>query len=323
MNGEQQEENEMILTVTMNTSIDRLYMVDRVTPETVMRVREVHNTPGGKGMNVSRVARKLREPVTAAGFTGGFHGQYLEQMLAETGVTPDFTHVKTETRSCINIWDLSDNRSTEYLEPGAPVTAEELDRFLTDFSVRLPSADAVTISGSVPAGVPKDIYARLIARCRERNVPVLLDTSGELLREGVKAVPTLVKPNEDEIGAISGCSPENREETVRALKGLVERGIRYAVLSLGAEGAILASAEGLLYGRPPRVVPKNTVGCGDSMLAGFAVGIARRLPIRECFRMALAVSAASAMNLLTGDFDEPDYQDILPRVEIRETGGTE
>ena len=311
----------MILTVTLNTSIDRLYMVDRVTPETVMRVREVHNTPWGKGMNVSRVARRLNEPVTAAGFTGGYHGQYLEQMLAETGVTPAFTHVRAETRSCINIWDLSDNRSTEYLEPGAPVSEEELESFLRTFGERIPSADAVAISGSAPPGVPKDLYARLIARCREQNVPVLLDTSGDLLREGVKALPTLIKPNEDEISALTGCDPANREETVQALRKLVGQGIRYAVLSLGAEGAILVSGEGILRGRPPRIVPKNTVGCGDSMLAGFAVGIARGLPVRECFRTALAVSAASAMNLLTGDFDEADYRDILPRVEIRESGG--
>lgn len=308
----------MILTVTMNTSIDRLYMVDRVTPETVMRVREVHNTPGGKGMNVSRVARKLGEAVTAAGFTGGFHGQYLEQLLAETGVTPDFTRVQAETRSCINIWDLSDNRSTEYLEPGAPVTAEELNRFQAEFAEKLPSADAVTISGSVPAGVPADLYARLIKQCRERNIPVLLDTSGELLKQGVKAGPTLIKPNEDEISAVTGCSPDDRRATVKALRDLVEGGIPYAVLSLGAEGAILASGGGMMHGKPPRIVPKNTVGCGDSMLAGFAVGIARGLPVRESFRMALAVSAASAMNLLTGDFDVADYQEILPKVEIRE-----
>ena len=103
----------MLLTVTLNASIDKLYLVEKITPETVMRVREVHNTPGGKGLNVSRVARKLGEPVTAMGFTGGFNGQYLESMLTASGVVPCFTHVKAETRSCIHCWDLFDNRSTE------------------------------------------------------------------------------------------------------------------------------------------------------------------------------------------------------------------
>ena len=102
----------MILTVTLNASIDKLYLMDSIRPETVMRVREVRNTPGGKGLNVSRVAKKLGASVTAMGFTGGFNGQYLESMLAASGVTPRFTHVKAETRSCINCWDLSARRST-------------------------------------------------------------------------------------------------------------------------------------------------------------------------------------------------------------------
>ena len=307
----------MILTVTLNASIDKLYLMEKIVPETVMRVREVRNTPGGKGLNVSRTARKLGEPVTAMGFTGGFNGRYLESMLAASGVTPKFTHVTAETRSCINCWDLSDNRSTEYLEPGAPVTDNDVAQFLKDFSAELPNADVVTISGSMPAGVPQDTYAALIRLCRERNIPVLLDTSGKLLSHGVKAGPTLIKPNEDEIAALLGQPPADEASMYRALKDLRATGISNIVLSLGAEGAVLAAEDGLYRGRPPRITPKNTVGCGDSMLAGFAFGIARKLAIAESFRIALAVSAASAMCLLTGDFEEEDYRKIMPEVEIR------
>lgn len=308
----------MILTVTLNTSIDRLYLVDHVEQETVMRVREVHNTPGGKGLNVSRVAKQLGEPVTAMGFIGGFHGKYLEDMIKQTGITPCFTHVQAETRSCINIWDLSDQHSTEFLEPGAPVSEAEVERFRTDFMERLPEADTVTISGSVPAGVPQDLYGRMIRECRERDIPVLLDTSGNLLVNGVKACPTLIKPNEDEIRVLADAAPVDRGSMLRAIRKIAGQGITYVVLSLGAQGAILA-ADGKFYlGRPPHIDPKNTVGCGDSMLAGFAVGIARGWPIRESFKTALAVSAANAENLLTGCFDEKDYKALLPEVEIRE-----
>ena len=308
----------MILTVTLNASIDKLYLLERVVPETVMRVREVHNTPGGKGLNVSRVARKLGEPVTAMGFIGGFNGQYLETMLRETGVVPCFTHVAAETRSCINCWDLSDDRSTEYLEPGAAVSKQDVERFLADFDAQLPKADIVTISGSVPAGVPLDIYARLIARCHALSRPVILDTSGRLLTESVTAAPTLIKPNEDEIGLLTGETPPDEAQRVSALKALNARGITYAVLSLGADGALLAHNGQCWHGRPPRIVPRNTVGCGDSMVAGFAVGLARKLTIGETFRMALAVSAASALSLLTGDFDMADHQRISELVDIRQ-----
>ena len=308
----------MILTVTLNASIDKLYLVDKITPKTVMRVREVHNTPGGKGLNVSRVARKLGEPVTAMGFTGGFNGQYLESMLAASGVVPRFTHVEAETRSCINCWDLSNNRSTEYLEPGAPVTGSEVERFLRDFDAQLPQADVVSISGSVPKGVPGDIYARLIRRCRDLGKPVILDTSGRLLTESAEACPTLMKPNEDEIGMLIGDMPADEHSRAAALEKLNSRGIRYAVLSLGADGALLACGGKCWHGRPPRIQPRNTVGCGDSMVAGFAVGLAKSLGTLEAFRMALAVSAASALSLLTGDFDPDDYERLSPLVDIRE-----
>ena len=306
----------MILTVTLNTSIDKLYLMESVQPETVMRVKEVHNTAGGKGLNVSRVAAKLQEPVIAAGFTGGFNGQYLESLLSSPLIRCAFTHVAGETRSCINCWDLSDNRSTEYLEPGEPVTSEEVARFLSDFIVLLPGADVVTISGSMPKGVPEDLYCELIRRCRSAGIPVLVDTSGSRLVAAAGEKPTLIKPNEDEIVQLTGQPFSGPEETVSALKKLQQSGIRYVVLSLGAEGALLVCEEGVFRGRPPKITPRNTVGCGDSMLAGFAVAFARHLPAADAFRMALAVSAASALSLLTGDFDPADYERLYPEIII-------
>ena len=196
----------MILTVTLNSSIDKLYLMESVHPETVMRVKEVHNTAGGKGLNVSRVAAGLGEPVTAMGFTGGFNGRYLESLITQPLVRRAFTHVAGETRCCINCWDLSDGHSTEYLEPGQPVTQEEIRLFLADFEKQLPAAKVVTISGSVPKGVPEDFYRELIRRCREAGIPVLVDTSGKLLIGAVAEKPTFIKPNEDEIAQLTGRS---------------------------------------------------------------------------------------------------------------------
>lgn len=306
----------MILTVTMNTSIDKLYLMESIQPETVMRVKEVHNTAGGKGLNVSKVAAKLGEPVTAMGFIGGFNGQYLVSLIAEPLVRPAFTKVAGETRCCINCWDLSDGRSTEYLEPGEPVAEEDIRRFLSDFDAALPQADVVTISGSVPKGVPEDFYCELIRRCRAAGIPVLVDTSGNRLVAAAKEKPAFIKPNEDEIAQLTGRRFASREETVDALRALHAGGIPYAVLSLGADGALLACDAGVFHGRPPVITPRNTVGCGDSMVAGFAVGFARKLPILDTFRMALAVSAANALSIFTGDFDPADYERLYPQVSI-------
>lgn len=307
----------MILTVTLNTSIDKLYLMSGVRPETVMRVKEVHNTAGGKGLNVSRVAGKLGEEVVATGFVGGFNGKYLESLVDTRLVRCAFTHVEAETRSCINIWDLSDGRSTEYLEPGAPVTGEDVSRFLADFDRELPQADVVTISGSIPGGAPEDIYCDLIRRCHGAGIPVLVDTSGSRLVSAVREKPYLIKPNEDEIAQLTRRTFAGREEAARALMDLHEGGIPYVVLSLGAEGALLACDRGVFHGKAPEITPRNTVGCGDSMLAGFAVGFARRLPWEETFRIALAVSAASALSLFTGHFEPSDFDPLYPGVTIQ------
>lgn len=306
----------MILTVTMNSSIDKLYLMESIQPETVMRVKEVHNTAGGKGLNVSKVAAKLGEPVAAMGFIGGFNGQYLVSLIGEPLVRPAFTHVAGETRCCINCWDLSNGRSTEYLEPGEPVTQEDVRRFLADFDAELPKADVVAISGSVPKGVPEDFYCALIRRCRAAGIPVLVDTSGNRLIAAVGERPAFIKPNEDEIAQLTGRHFSSREDTIGALQELHKGGIPYVVLSLGGDGALLACDEGVFHGKPPKITPRNTVGCGDSMVAGFAVGFARRLPILDSFRMALAVSAANALSIFTGDFDPADYARLYPNVSI-------
>ena len=280
----------MLLTVTLNTAIDKLYMMQAEQPYTVMRVQSVINTAGGKGMNVSRVAAQLGESVLAMGFVGGHVGDYFESLITEPSICKAFTHVNGETRSCVNAWDESRGLSTEYLEPGVPVTEADVARFEQAYKDALPGADAVAISGSMPRGVPSDCYARLIGWARAAGKRVYLDTSGETLRLGVKARPTFIKPNTDEIAEVA--------------------------ISLGAEGALYVTDEGVLEGCPPRITPKNTVGCGDSMVAGFAVGHARGLHAAERLRLAIAVSAAGALSLYTGGFDSQDLEALAPQVRI-------
>jgi len=309
----------MILTVTLNTSIDKLYMLDSLEPYTVMRVREVKNTAGGKGLNVSRVAAQLGEKVTAMGFVGGFVGHYFESLITEANIHKAFTQVASETRSCINGWDTSRNASTEYLEPGASVTTTEVNHFYADFARELLTADVVTISGSMPAGMPGDCYSRMIAQCRQAGRPVLLDASGETLRSAAKARPTFIKPNTDEIAQLLGFEVRGLEEIAVAAKRLHSEGIENVVVSLGAEGALMACDKGVWMGKPPHIQPKNTVGCGDSMVAGFAVGIVRKLPPEETLRLAVAVSAANALTIGTGSFDPDDLEDLLPSVMVQKT----
>ena len=140
----------MILTVTLNASIDKLYLVEKLAPYSVSRVQEVVNTAGGKGLNVSRVAALAGGHVTAMGFVGGYNGQLFQSLITTPGITPAFTQVRGETRCCINVRDRETNQSTEFLEPGNPVSQEELERFLADYQSQLEQAEVVPFPAACP-----------------------------------------------------------------------------------------------------------------------------------------------------------------------------
>ena len=173
----------MITTVTMNASIDKAYFMDHTIENgTVMRVARCRNSAGGKGLNVARTIKLCGEKVQATGITGGFNGQYLESMLARDGIAYHFGHMEGETRCCINILD-EGYGSTEYLEPGCEISAEEEVKFMEQLPEIVKDSEIVTISGSVPRGMGKDIYAKIITKLKEAGKKVILDTSGVLLKE--------------------------------------------------------------------------------------------------------------------------------------------
>ncbi len=305
----------MILTVTLNPSLDRLYHVDSLTPGTVTRVREVHPTAGGKGLNVARVAYALGETVTMAGLLGGHSGNAILDMLPQE-MTAAFTPVQSETRICINVRDCTAKRHTEFLEPGASVTAEEIDAFLTNYRELLLQCDAVTLSGSLPQGCPIDFYTTLIHAAHAAQKPVLLDTSGAALIAGAGALPTLMKPNADEIAQLTGCKAEALPEVAKAALQLCASGIGMVVVSLGKHGALVACDGKLYRATTPDLPVVNTVGCGDSMLAGFAVGIARGESCEMCIRMGMAAATANALTESTGSIRAQDYTDLLPQITV-------
>lgn len=309
----------MITTITLNVSVDKAYYIKgSIVPGTVARVVKCRNTAGGKGLNVARIADFCGEEVTAAGFIGGFNGAYVKDLLDRDGIYNQFTKTKAETRSCINIL-AEDETSTEYLEPGETVTEEEVSRFFKDLDQLLESTDVFTISGSIPAGVPEDIYAKMIGKIKEKGKQVILDTSGDFLKEGIKAGPTMIKPNDEELEAILGVPIENRQQTINAAKEMHSQyGIQYVVVSLGGDGALLVGEEGIFHGKPPVLKAVNTVGCGDSMVGAFAVAMKCKMKVKEALAYAVAVSAANAVNPETGHIRMEDVEEILPKVMVEE-----
>lgn len=309
----------MITTVTLNASIDKAYVMEKAIENgTVMRVKEVRNTAGGKGLNVAKAARICGATVQATGFAGGYNGKYLEALAGRSQVLTRFCHVEGETRSCINILD-PEYGSTEYLEPGFTVSQEDQERFLEEFPGIISKSAVVTMSGSAPRGIPADIYRKLTDAARRAGAKVILDTSGSYLKEGLSGRPDMIKPNGDEIEALLGTRVDSREDVVRAAKKLHETyQIPWVVISLGSDGAVLACEEGVYHGKPPALTPVNTVGCGDSMVGAFAAAMERGLTAKEALRYAVAVSAASAMSPLTGDYDPVVFEEIYGEVSVEE-----
>lgn len=306
----------MILTVTLNAAIDKRYVVEGYQEGQVNRVKECSYVPGGKGLNVSKPASIYGAEVVATGFVGGHAGNYIEDSLKPFGIKSEFYHVEAESRSCINIWDEVNHVQTEFLEPGFTLTEREFEGFEQKFRTLVKGAKIVAMSGSVPKGLDGTAYQRLVKIVKEAGKPVILDTSGQLLEMGIQAAPTLIKPNIDEIRMLTGKICDNISDIIEAAKEIHRNGVEIVAVSLGADGSLVVGEEGTFRAEVPKIDAVNTVGCGDAMIAGFAIGIEEGLSLPEMLRKASAVSAAAAMREETGFFCMEDMEKLLPEIKI-------
>jgi tagatose 6-phosphate kinase len=310
------EVTSMITTVTLNASIDKAYRINMpLTRRTVMRVAECEDSAGGKGLNAARAIAACGEPVVATGFVGGNNGRYLCELVARDGIRERFVRVKNETRCCINVLEPGGG-STEFLEPGRPVYEAELEEMKGTLLELAKQSDVVTMSGSTPAGASSDVYQQLVRLVRETGKPVILDTSGDFLMKGIHALPTMLKPNIDEIGQLLGRKIDGIDEVVSAAQELHERGVEIVVVSLGAAGAIMACDEGVFHGNAPKIQAVNPVGAGDTMVGSFAVAIARGMKGSERLRFAMSCASASCLSPHTGRFDPQVADDLFNKTAV-------
>ncbi|WP_369037779.1 MULTISPECIES: 1-phosphofructokinase family hexose kinase [Streptomyces] len=306
----------MILTVTLNTALDITYRVRELRPYASHRVTSVTERPGGKGLNVARVLAALGHEVTVTGFTGGPAGRAVQDQLTATpGVLDALVPVSGSTRRTIAVVEESaanlTPETTQLNEPGPQITPAEWSAFQDVYEGLLPSVSVVALCGSLPPGVPVGAYAHLIRTARAAGVPVLLDTSGEPLRRGVAARPDLVKPNAAELTELTGS-----HEPSQATRDVRRRGARAVVASLGPDGLLAVTPEGRWRTTPPARVRGNPTGAGDSAVAGLLSGLIDQLPWPERLARATALSAATVMAPVAGEFDRPTYEQLLSRVRV-------
>ncbi|MFC7929040.1 1-phosphofructokinase family hexose kinase [Streptomyces cinereoruber] len=303
----------MIVTVTLNTALDLTYRVPALTPRASHRVTQVIERPGGKGLNVARVLAALGYETVATGFAGGATGAVLRDGLAATPVRDELVETAGSTRRTVAVVDAADGDTTQLNEPGPTVTAAEWEAFRARFTALLDGAAAVALCGSLPPGIHVGAYAELVRLARAAAVPVLLDTSGEPLRRGIAARPDLVKPNADELAQLTGAR-EPRRATLDARR----RGAHAVVSSLGPEGLLAATPEGLWRAAPPAPVKGNPTGAGDSAVAGLLSGLVDGVPWPDRLVRAVALSAATVLSPVAGEFDAGAYEELLGRVKTTE-----
>jgi tagatose 6-phosphate kinase len=302
----------VILTVTLNTALDITYRVRSLRPHTSHRVTEVIERPGGKGLNVARVLAALGHQVTVTGFTGGATGRMVQDRLtAVPGLVDALVPVTGPTRRTIAVVDEESGDTTQLNEPGPTVTSAEWSAFQEAYEDLVPSVSAVALCGSLPPGVPVGAYAGLIRTAKAVGVPVLLDTSGEALRRGVAARPDILKPNADELSELTGS-----HEPLRAAQDARRRGALAVVASLGTRGLLAATPEGRWSATPPARVHGNPTGAGDSLVAGLLSGLVDQLPWPDRLTRAVALSAATVLAPVAGEFDRAAYEDLLGRVTV-------
>lgn len=296
----------MIWTVTLNVAVDKVYRVDHFARGEVNRVAESVASAGGKGLNVARVLTLLGETPSATGLIGGRTGELIRDLLRSDQIVDHFAEIAGESRTCINIID-DDGISTEFLEPGPTVADDELDRFRKALSDQLQAGDVVVFSGSLPRGCQPDFYAELIADCKCLGARVILDSSGEPLRLALPNGPDVVKPNREELEALTSMAVSDEAQLISAARAVQAMGAGVVVVSLGKDGILALDREQRVYrGTPPRIEAVNAVGCGDSMVAALALTLSRQTPLPDALQFAMAVSAANAMNARTGYFDAAD-----------------
>ncbi|MFP1626288.1 1-phosphofructokinase family hexose kinase [Streptomyces sp. 5K101] len=307
----------MILTVTLNAALDITYKIAALTPHTTHRVGEVRERPGGKGVNVARVLSALGHDTVVTGFAGGRTGAVLREMLAPLAPRDAFVPVGGTTRRTIAVVDDASGDTTQLNEPGPTVTPEEWSAFLAAYASLLAEADAVALCGSLPPGIHVGAYAELVRRARAAGVPVLLDTSGEPLRRGIAARPDLIKPNADELAQLTGS-----REPLRATRDARRRGAHAVVGSLGPDGLVAATADGIWQASPPTAVRGNPTGAGDSAVAGLLSGLVDGLPWPARLARAVALSAATVLAPTAGEYDAAAYESLLPQITVTEHAAT-
>jgi len=284
-----------IVTLTMNPALDIATSTDRVEPTHKLRCSVPRYDPGGGGINVARAVHALGGDAVAIFPVGGPAGEMIRHMLQQEGVAHQAIPISGFTRESLAVEELTSGKQFRFILPGPELSPADLERCLDDLSAAAEGAQYIVASGSLPPGVPDGFYTRVADLARRHDTRFVIDTSGLALKQAGLGI-YLLKPSLRELTDLTGREIRNERDEELAAGQVIKQGrCEILVLSLGAQGALLATAEGCERFAAIPVDARSTVGAGDSMLAGIVLGLSRGLPLRDAVHFGMAAGAAALL----------------------------
>lgn len=293
----QKGENIMIYTITFNPALDYVIRVQDFNVGKINKSQKEYIYPGGKGINVSIVLKTLGQETTAMGFISGFVGKEIEKQVQKYGVQTDFIEIENDN-SRINVKILGESEETAINAKGPYIELKYIELLYKKLEI-LEEKDILVLSGSVPNGVPDDIYEEICKKVKDENIKVVVDSTGELLVNTLKYRPYLIKPNQQELEEIFGIKITSQDEALKYAKQLQIKGAKNVIVSMGSDGAVLLDENGYSYKMKALNTENavNTVGAGDSMVAGFLAGHEMFNNYEKALEIGVAAATATTNNI--------------------------
>lgn len=308
----------MVVTVTMNPAIDKTVEIEALVSGGLNRISKVEYDAGGKGINVSKTIRELGGESIATGFLGGNTGKIIENVLDEKEIQHDFIWVEGETRTNTKVIE-KNGEVTELNEPGPEISEKQIEEFLNKLETLAKEDTLFVLSGSIPKGVDKDIYARITRLAHEKGSRVLMDADGELFTRALEAGPDIIKPNRVELEEYAELDYRaSQEELFQLAEGLKEKGIDTVAVSMGKSGALFVMGKKKVSCPALSIKAHSTVGAGDAMVAALSYAWDQKLDEKETVKLCMAASAGAVTTIGTKPPSRALIDELMEQVEIIE-----
>ncbi|GAB6078319.1 1-phosphofructokinase [Hydrogenobaculum acidophilum] len=306
----------MIYTITLNPALDRTIWLDELKIDDTNRIIKEEKYAGGKGIDVSRVLFNFGVPNIALGFVGGFAGLEIEGLLINEGVNFDFIKISEETRTNIIINTTKNNNQIIISAKGPSIPPFELTKLMEKIN-SLDNPSYVVISGSLPEGLKPAIYAKIIDIAKSKSATVVLDTDGDVLKFNINHKPDIIKPNRHELSRVVGREIKTIDDAVVAAKEINRMGVKIVLVSLGKDGIVYVSQNTVMHAIPPSLQVINTIGAGDSSVAGFIYAKYMGFSDEEALVYAVATGSATTLKPGTALATLEDALSLKDKVKVR------